>query len=201
MLGPGQWRPGDTVVLRYFSRGRLSGSLPTRLVSTDDEIVLWLAPGTDVKWAGVGGRHVRDVPLRERYIEPMHPVDHRWNGDGVLILGRPGRAHSIWLFRDRGRFAGWYVNLETPWRPSAHGFDTEDHTLDIWVERGGSWRWKDEDELAVALEVGYFSSEEAAAFRAEGERVIAEWPFPTGWEDWQEDPSWPVLSLPAGWDG
>ena len=28
----------------------------------------------------------------------------------------------------------------------------------------------------------------------------AEWPFPTGWEDWRPDPAWPVPQLPAGWD-
>jgi hypothetical protein len=37
-----------------------------------------------------------------------------WQGDGVLILGRPGRAHSIWLFWDDRGFAGWYINLEEP---------------------------------------------------------------------------------------
>jgi hypothetical protein len=47
--------------------------------------------------------------------------------------------------------------------------------------------------------LGFFSTEQAAAFRAEGERVIAEWPFPTGWEDWRADPSWPVPSVPGRW--
>ena len=28
--------------------------------------------------------------------------------------------------------------------------------------------------------------------RAEAARVLEEWPFPTGWEDWRPDPSWPV---------
>jgi len=73
-------------------------------------------------------------------------------------------------------------------------------SADDRVERDGSWRWKDEDELAVAVEVGFFTAEQAASFRAEGERVIAEWPFATGWEDWQPDPSWPVPSLPADWE-
>ena len=92
------------------------------------------------------------------------------------------------------------MNLEAAWQPFALGFDTEDHILDIWVERDGTWRWKDEDELEVALETGFVTPEEAAAIRAEGERVVAEWPFPTGWEDWEPDPSWPVPRLPAGWD-
>ena len=30
-------------------------------------------------------------------------------------------------------------------------------------------------------------------------RVLAEWPFPTGWEDWASDRPWPVPELPAEW--
>jgi Protein of unknown function (DUF402) len=64
-------------------------------------------------------------------------MEGSWTGDGVLIVGRPGRAHAIWLFWESERFAGWYVNLEAPWRPSRLGFDTEDHTLDVWVRNLG----------------------------------------------------------------
>lgn len=195
------WRPGDTVVLRYFNRGRPTGALPTRAVSIEsDRVVLWLAGGTAVKWPGVGGRHVRDLSLEERYAVPWEAIDGPWRGDGVLILGRPGRAHSIWLFWENWDFTGWYVNLEQPWQPSRLGFDSEDHTLDLWVERDGTWRWKDEHELDVAVGLGFFSHEQAVAFRAEGERVVAEWPFPTGWEDWRPDPSWRVPVLPREWD-
>jgi hypothetical protein len=189
---------GETVVLRYLNRGRPVGALPTRVVSEDGP-VLWLAPGTIGAWPGIEGRGVREVPLEERYSVPWDPIDRSWMGDGVLIVGRPGRAHSIWLFWEGQRFAGWYVNLEAPWRPFRLGFDTEDHTLDVWIESDGSWQWKDEHELAVTVEVGFFSPEQAAAIRAEGERVVAEWPLPTGWEDWKPGPSWPVPSLPDGW--
>jgi hypothetical protein len=153
-----------------------------------------------VKWPAVEGRHVRDVAPRERYSAPWSTVERSWHGDGALILGRPGRAQSIWLLRENGRFAGWYVQLEAPWRQFEFGFDTEDHVLDVWIASDGSWRWKDEDELEVAVDVGFFTWEQAAAFRAEGERVLAEWPFPTGWEDWQPDPSWPLPSVLDGWE-
>src|SRR5262249_17524727 len=36
--------------------------------------------------------------------------------------------------------------------------------------------------------------------RAEGERALTEWPFPTGWEEWRPDPRWKLPQLPAGWD-
>lgn len=194
------WRPGDVVVLRYYNhRGRPTGALPTRLVSEAGP-VLWLAGGTASKWPGIGDRGIRQLSLEERFTIPWEPLDSSWWGDGVLIIGRRGRAHAIWLFRSDDDFAGWYVNLEDPWRPWRLGFDTEDHTLDLWIDADGSWRWKDEDELAVALDVGFYTAEEAQAFRAEGEAVLAEWPFPTGWEEWRPDPAWPLPALPPDWD-
>jgi hypothetical protein len=36
--------------------------------------------------------------------------------------------------------------------------------------------------------------------RAEGERVIAERPWPTGWEDWRPPRDWTRLPLPEDWD-
>nr|MBA2475753.1 DUF402 domain-containing protein [Actinomycetota bacterium] len=58
-------------------------------------------------------------------------------------------------------------------------------------------RWKDEDELDEAASLGLL---DAAAVRAEAERVLADPPWPTGWEQWRPDPSWPAPRLPAGWD-
>jgi hypothetical protein len=193
-------QPGDPVVLRYFKGDRPSGALPTRLVSEEDDVVLWLAAGTIVVWPAIGGLRLGDVPPAERFTLPWEVIERPWAGHGVLILGRPGRAHSIWHFWDDAGFAGWYVNLEEPWRPNRFGFDTRDHELDLWVESGGSWRWKDEQELEIAVEAGFFSPEQATEFRAEGEAVLAEWPFPTGWEEWRPDPGWPVPWVPSDWN-
>ena len=193
-------QPGETILIRNVYGGQPIGAMPVRVVSDGETPVLWLPPGAPVMRPGVDGRFVRDVPPEERY-ESMKrtPVLRPWLGEGILIIGRPGRAHSIWLFWDAANFAGWYVNLEAPWQPSRFGFDTQDHALDLWVERGGSWHWKDEHELAEAVEHGFFTPEQAAEFRAEGERVIGEWPFPTGWEDWRPDPSWPTPAVPVDW--
>jgi hypothetical protein len=38
------------------------------------------------------------------------------------------------------------------------------------------------------------------AVRAEGERVLAAWPFPTDWEEFRPDPTWPLPALPEGWE-
>jgi uncharacterized protein len=140
--------------------------------------------------ADADGRRLR-IPADEWTLEPGTTSRE------ALALTRPGAAHSIYLFWDDGRFSHWYVNLEEPLRRNAVGFDTFDHKLDLIVEADGAWRWKDEDELEEAARRGIL---DAAAVRAEGERVLAAWPFPTGWEAWRPDPAWPVPQLPAGWE-
>ena len=77
----------------------------------------------------------------------------------------------LWTAEDRRRV--WYVNLQDPLRRTPLGFDTVDHALDVVVELDrSSWRWKDEEELAEAVRDGLFTPEEAADFRAWGERAV-----------------------------
>ena len=111
-------------------------------------------------------------------------------------------AHSLGVFWDdeTDEFRGWYVQLGDPLRPSRFGFDTMDHALDIWIGADGGWEWKDEQDFAEAQELGVFTPEQAAAVRAEGERVLAARPWPTGWEKWRPDPRWQLPKLPPGWD-
>jgi len=67
----------------------------------------------------------------------------------------------------------WYVNLEEPLRRTSVGFDYQDQFLDVEISPDrSSWRWKDEDELQEAVELGVISSERASELRAEGKRVI-----------------------------
>ena len=110
--------------------------------------------------------------------------------------GPVARTRSIRLWRD-GAFAYWYVNFEQPLRRTPVGFDTFDEKLDLIVQPDGSYGWKDEDELEQAAALGLL---DAGAVRAEAKRVLDEWPFPTGWEDWRPDPSWPIPQLPDGWE-
>jgi predicted RNA-binding protein associated with RNAse of E/G family len=132
-------------------------------------------------------------------------TDARWFG-GRLMLAELGASHSVYVsWGEGGEFVGWYVNLEDPWRGSPYGFDTTDHFLDIWVEPDRSWRWKDENHLAEAVDLGLFTAAQAKAMRAEGERVIdriesSTGPFDEGWENWLPDPAWPLPTIPEGWD-
>jgi len=77
--------------------------------------------------------------------------------------------------------------------------ETQDHELDLVVRPDRSWRWKDEEKMEYWVRQGRFTPAEVAAIRAEGERVLAASPFPTGWEDWRPDPSWRVPKLPSDW--
>lgn len=188
----------QTILVRGFFRDVITWAVPHRLVFRDDDVAgLYVAPGTPCKVTGRDGSG--------RYLDRWGDGDlrdHAWQWNGVLRLSRLHEAHSIDLYwsGDEGAFAGWYVNLQEPLVEDALGFHTRDNVLDLWVEPDGSWQWKDEDELVEAVERGYFTPAEASAIRAEGERVLADPPWPTGWEDWRPDPAWPIPELPDGWD-
>jgi predicted RNA-binding protein associated with RNAse of E/G family len=115
-----------------------------------------------------------------------------------LVLVRPDSRHSLWLQWERDwRFRHWYVNLDRRLGRGERTVDYVDDKLDLVVAPDGSVRWKDEDELEQAARLGLL---DAAAVRAEAERVVADPPWPTGWEDWRPDPEWPPPRLPDGWD-
>jgi uncharacterized protein len=190
------WEPGSVIRFRYVRDGRAFWTLPVTVARDDDtEIALWVAPGSPMQRPDPPRLPVRDLAAGR-----WEAVDSTWYGQGILMLRRPETRHAIWLFWHLDwRFRGWYVNLEDWWRDD-EGVDAYDHQLDIWVEPDGTWRWKDEDDLAESVQAGIFTAAEAAEIRAEGERLLAAWPFPTGWEDWRPDPAWPLPELPEGWD-
>lgn len=203
------WQIGDTALLRYRRLGPVTYALPTTVVEDDEHLtVLYLRPGTPIKRRVLAdGRPTpRDVPYAEQAALPVIIGDGHWTSNHALILVRPGDAHDIRLFWSEHdwTFRGWYVNLQRPVKRVRVGFDTADHVLDIFVEPDGTWRWKDEHELAEAIGVGRFTDAEGDAIRAEGERVIERiearrWPFDAGFEHWRPDPSWPLPALPKDW--
>ncbi len=180
------------VVLREIHFGRVWRANACRLVEERDGLlVLWSPPGV-----------ARKLPLDENDEEIRIPraewrLGERPTAMDSLGLVRPGARHSTWLFWTEGRFTHWYVNLERHLGRSPLTFDYVDDKLDLVVDASGEWRLKDEDELEQAHVLGLV---DAAAVRAEAERVLSDPPWPTGWEDWRPDPSWPLPRFPAGWD-
>jgi predicted RNA-binding protein associated with RNAse of E/G family len=194
--------PGDVVVLREIWRGSIFHARPAVVVADRSDTGSFYVP------AGVLVRVATDADGRpKRMPDGEWRLDERRRGHrDVLSFAWPDRAYAVllfWLAESRA-FGGWYVNLQTPLRRSALGFDFTDHLLDIVVAPNRTWRWKDEDELAGAVDRGLFSAEEGREIRVEGGRAVAalerrEAPFDDTWIDWQPDPRWPRPELPPGW--
>jgi hypothetical protein len=190
----GGWRRGDTVVWREVLNGRPWFLAPVTVVEDRPGLVaVYLAEGTPFAFPPGG--------------LPEHPWSRqgktRWQGHGVLLLHRPGDGYSVWVFwRGPAReFAGWYVNFEEAWRRSSRGFDKLDLALDIWIPAGGAWVWKDREQFERLAQDGFFTAEQAAAVRADSERVAASldrgerW-WDESWAGWAPDPGWTVPELP-----
>ena len=185
-------RAGDIVILRSIYDRNVRWCCPNRYVGEwDGRHGLYCQPGNQAK--------VMHHDL-ERWASDAPPFDHTWERAHVLRFMRPGERHTVELMWDESwDFVGWYVNLQAPLTTNGRFFDTTDLALDVDVDQDGSWRWKDEDDLASLLRLGVLTEADAAEVRAEGERVIAERPWPTGWEDWRPPSDWRPLELPEDW--
>ena len=173
-------------------RGRVRWAFPHRVIADDGErFVLYLAPGTEGVWMG----RDEDGRYLERWISDERPRAHVWERHHVVSVTRRGDAYSLWHFSDEAWiFVGWYVQLQDPVVERDGGLETMDHALDVFVDPDGGGRWKDEDDFAEAQALGVFKPAEALEIRAEGERVIASRPWPTGWEGWRPNPSWSMAT-------
>jgi hypothetical protein len=194
--------PGTSIALREVWRGRVFEARPTIVVQDDPEQTTLLLPG-GVRCGlpiGADGRELRlpDRPWR---------LELRPRGDWpILSFAWPDTPYSVLLWTALEGRRVWYVNLQDPLMRTPIGFDTVDHALDVVVELDrSSWRWKDEDELAEAVDDGLFTPAEASDFRAWGERAVdrilsGEPPFDRDWEGWRPEPAWILPELPDGWD-
>jgi len=191
-----RWQPGDAIVRREVWHGRpTAGWGGTVVVDGADLLGLYMPEGSPLGFASdfFGAPH----PWARR---------DRWHGPGVLQLQRPGEMHAVWVFwrGPQREFAGWYANIQEPFRRSPLGFDTQDLELDLVIEPDGSWSLKDDEQLESWIERGRWTEDEVLAIRAEGDRVAAEldagrrW-WSDDWASWKPDPSWPLPELPEGW--
>jgi hypothetical protein len=139
----------------------------------------------------------------------LHPWAARrvWEGHGVLILRRPGEAYSVMHFWDgpHRRFAGWYLNLEEPFRRTSIGIDTKDLSLDIWIPVDSEWRFKDEEQLEEHIEDGLFSAVQVDAIRRLGDEIGAmlnrgeRW-WDDRWTTFEPERGWRAPAFPPGWE-
>jgi hypothetical protein len=187
---------GDVVLKRSIYRGNVRWTFPHRYVGEwGDRIAIYCGPGNQ-------GKAMRRGPdgYLKRWATDAPPFDTEWEQTHVLRFEAPGARHSVEIYWTlEWEQLSWYVNLQTPTELRNGWIDTTDQALDIVVSPAGEWRWKDEDELAEAVELGIWSEREAEEIRAEGERVIDARPWPTGWEEWRPPEDWGPLGLPRDW--
>lgn len=180
------------VAVRELHRGRVWRILAARRIAEHRGLdVLWHPEQTPVYRPFAEGRELRIPGDRDWTLE------HRPSPTAALVFVRAGDRYSLWLTFRGGVFESWYVNFERESAWEGNCFDIVDEKLDLVVAANGTVRWKDEDELEEAARAGYL---DASDVRAEAERVLAHPPWPTGWESFEPDPSWPTPELPEGWD-
>lgn len=206
-----RFAPGEVVVRRFWTQGRLAFMKLTTVIADDEDgLRLWLAEGSPYwRIMAPDGRTEHDATIEELGSD-AELKRLTWSGTELMIWIPPGDSrYSVWWFFDAatGEFDHWYANLEAPVRRFPRGLDSEDHALDIRAYPGGKWQWKDEGELAARTgQPGYWTAEQAAAVRAEGERLAVlieagEFPFDGTWCDVRRPRSAPPQERPPGWDG
>lgn len=185
------------ILKRSIYRGNVRWTFPHRYVGEwQGRIGIYCGPGNE-------GRAMRRGPggYLRRWMSDAPPYETVWEQTHVLRFEKPGGSHSVEIYWSaEWEQMSWYVNLQTPVVVNGSFLDTTDQALDVLAFPDGTWRWKDEDELTEAVELGIWTDDEAAEIRAEGERVIAAAPWPTGWEDWRPPAEWAEpLALPEDW--
>jgi hypothetical protein len=189
---------GDVVLYRNVFRGRVRSCCPCRYAGTwAGRCGLFCQPGNHCRRR----KSAEEESYARRLIADGPAFELVWSRTQRLRFVREGAGHTVELFWDEDwGFLGWYVNLQAPLVVRGDRFNTTDLELDIAVRPDGTWEWKDEGGFAEMQQLGILDADAAAAVRAEGERVVAERPWPTGWEEWRPPSHWEPLELPEDWD-
>ena len=195
--------PGESVALREIWAGRVWYARPAVVVRDEPNLQMFYVPPRVLCKRPVDprGRPLR-IPAQTWELQ-----DERRGDKGMLSFAFPDTPYAVILGFDphEGLFE-YYINLQSPLTRSDAGFDTVEHLLDVTIPADrSSWSWKDEDELAFAVDQGLFTPEQAVWFRHWGERAVEhvllrEPPFDEDWASWRPDPGWDPPSLPDGWD-
>ena len=146
------WQPGDHILLREISRGKVWSGRPYTVVE-DAPSRLALHSGAGVRWMRPARLDGTNLRMRE---QAWILKEDTWHTEALRIV-TPGSRHSVLLLWTAGfrELLLWYVNLEDPLARTPIGFDYVDQLLDIEIEpvrvamegrgrvRPGDRRWHD----------------------------------------------------------
>jgi hypothetical protein len=200
------FRPGQVIARRYHKRHVLTWVQAAVVVADDEDgLLLWQPVGGPLMlYRDAAGRGIKDVPIDELLGASLVPST--WQHYDALMLHPAGEGYSVWWMFEGPRFAGWYVNFETPLRRRSFGVDTTDQVLDLEVEPDLTVSWKDEAEFADRTgHPWYWDAAGAAEIRALASRLAGmaaagAYPFDGTHCDFRPDPAWAMPQLPPGWD-
>jgi hypothetical protein len=196
-----RWRPGDEIEMREVWDGRTwEVRCGFVIEDTPDVVALYTPPSAPAITAvAPDGKRLRLPPPEWAMAEVTVPPNRRF-----VAVHPWGEEHSVLvIFDGEWKQVCWYINLESNSRRTPLGLEYEEHVLDVVVQPDlSSWRWKDEDEMAEAVQRGLFTEEQAAQYRSDGERAL-EWllarrpPYDRPWEEWRPPDGWGSPRLPG----
>lgn len=195
---------GETILYREIDEhGQITDVKPVAVVEDSAvQIVFWLplhTPTMKPELLNPTAEGPRRWDLGWRLVEAV------WRTE-MLIVIKPGQRRATFVRWSSDRvFYGWYINMQSALKRTTLGFDMRDYQLDILVDPEGNWRWKDEEELELAIDLGRMTPAQGEAVRREGQRAIAELenkagPCADGWEDWQPSDDLKRPTLRSDWD-
>jgi len=193
------FQPGEVVVLRnsHPELGVERGSAVRVVEDTENRTILYAAAGSSYKqvvWMG------HAPPAEDEVGKFEEKVWRRYSTLQIKYADVPWTVRVMWL-AETDEFVQWYVNIESPRRRTAFGFDAIDYELDIVVNPDFDWRLKDERELELLVGTGLFTRTEHAQIREFATAAARDIdqrapPFNEPWPEWRPDPTWQAVRLP-----
>jgi protein associated with RNAse G/E len=205
--------PGDPVALRgiynqqpfYVQAGLVVKDSPR-------ETALLIMPGAECMAPGgylhkKHGDHTPWERWRESIEQSWTMERYIWSRNRFLILLEPEKYYATFhIWREAtGAFQCFYINFQLPFVRSHCGFDTLDLDLDIVVDPGYTWEWKDVDDYQNGIRAGGILPEWVRGIELAQPEVFSRienklYPLDGSWLDWLPEPGWNAPKLPAEWD-
>lgn len=196
------------------------------LEDTPEKVVLYLPEGTKLWRWNIVEQRLREPrvtqgdSVRFMFEDRTYAVDLFFEtGTGpapwvkYLLMGEPPPSYAAPIITRPAnaelpsantRFYGWKVDLVSPFRRTALGFDVADEVLDIVVWPDRSYRWKDEDQMERLVSLDVYSEAEVRMLRQGAEEVIGliesgRAPFDAFWPLWRPPAQVVIPVAPEGW--